>query len=179
MKFVFAIVAALIAAGFAQIDLWQLRRHRNGRLVYPKFYLVLAVLCTTFFAALEILSLAIDPAGTSMIAHFWFVAFALVGLIVILGSLFEHYELTEAGIRFKRLIRPAKSIGWAEVSSFEFSSRYDHFDIRTSQGVSITVPSTIVGSDEFAVTVLKNVSPRAIDENTLEVLEAVAGGSSL
>lgn len=175
MKFVIAIAIAFAAAGLAHLDPWHLRRRRPGRLIYPKYYLVLAVLCTVFFAAVEIISLLGGWGKTSQIAHYWFTGFALVGLVVILGYFFEYYELSDTGIRFQRLFRANKSIAWADVTSLKFSKRYDQYDIEGPQDVSFAVPPTMIGSDEFAAAALKHVPPTAIDEETRVALEEAAG----
>ncbi|MEM7427769.1 MAG: hypothetical protein AAF441_16875 [Pseudomonadota bacterium] len=178
MKFVLAIAVAAMAAGLAHTTLWQFRRHRPGRLVYPRYYLVLAVLCTVFFATLELISLVADAASTSKIAHFWFVSLAIVGLAVILGYFFEFYELSDEGLRFQRLFRPDKTVLWSDVKALEYSRRYGTFDVGSSQGVSISVPPMMTGSDEFAAAALRQAPPEAINEDTRKALEAAARGDS-
>ena len=178
MKFVIAIAIALAAAGLAHLDPWHLRRRRPGRLIYPKYYLVLAVLCTTFFASVEIISLSGGWGATSQIAHFWFTGFAVVGLVVILGYFFEFYELSETGIRFQRLFRSNKTIAWADVTSLKFSKRYDQYDLESSHDVSFAVPPTMIGSEEFAAAALEYVPQAAIDEETRSALKEAANRSS-
>ena len=145
-------------------------------LAHPRSTLVIGLLCAGFFSVLAAWS-ALFPGKTgSPLISLFFLAFAALGVPLILEYRNARHELTPDGLRFGRLLGGGGQARWADVRQIRFSQSAKWFRIDLADGRVIRISAMLQGLPEFAAAALAQVSPAAVDADTRSVLEATARG---
>jgi len=174
--FIWAIAVTLILG-------W-MSRGRNRRpspnetltLVYPTSILVLGIVCVVFFSGLEIVSIVFDNGTTSVLTHSVFLVGSGLGLYYILEFILVNHQVSDTGLDSRRSTGISQSIRWSDVTVVSHSNVLKWYKIKTSLGKTARISFWLIGQDEFANMVLKNVQPNVIDPQTKQILQSAAGG---
>jgi hypothetical protein len=145
-------------------------------LVHPRTTLVVGLVCAGFFSVLAVWS-ALFPGKTgSPLISLFFLAFAALGMPLILDYRNARHVLTPDGLRYGKLTGGGGQMRWADVRSFRYSQSAKWFRLDLADGRVVRISAMLQGLPEFAAAVLTQVPPATIDGDTRTVLEATARG---
>ena len=162
---------------------WLARAHTRPRapqeahtLAHPRSTLVVGLVCAGFFSLLAVWS-ALFPGKTgSPLISLFFLAFAALGVPLVLDYRNARHELTPDGLRYGKLMGGSGQARWADVRHVRFSQSAKWFRMDLADGRVIRISAMLQGLPEFAAAALGGVPPAAIDADTLALLEATARG---
>jgi hypothetical protein len=145
-------------------------------LAHPRSTLVIGLVCVCFFSLLAVWS-ALFPGKTgSPLISLFFLAFAALGVPLILDYCNARHVLTPDGLRYGKLMGGGGQMRWTEVRTLRYSQSAKWFRMDLTDGRVVRVSAMLQGLPEFAAAVLTQVPTAAIDEETRTVLEATARG---
>jgi hypothetical protein len=145
-------------------------------LAHPRSTLIIGLVCAGFFSVLAAWS-ALFPGRTgSPIISLFFLAFAALGIPLILDYRNARHELTPDGLRYGKLLGGGGQARWTEVRQIRFSQSAKWFRMELGDGRVIRISAMLQGLPEFAAAAIAQVPPAAIDADTRTVLEATAQG---
>jgi hypothetical protein len=145
-------------------------------LAHPRSTLVIGLICGGFFLALAVLSAVFPNKTGSPLVTLFFLAFAVLGLPLVLDYRNARHTLTPDGLRYGRMLGNGGMLRWAEVRRVHYSEAAKWFRLELAAGEIVRVSAMLKGLPEFAAAVLAQVPPAAIDPDTRAVLQATAHG---
>jgi hypothetical protein len=145
------------------------------RLVHPPSTLIIGLTVFTLFAAIAVVSNVYANRTTTWLTTTVFLGFAGLALWLVVDYFTARHEVSDAGMRHGS-VTGRRDIEWAEVSSVQYSPAMKWFRLETRSGRVARVSAMLVGLPEFARLLLAHVPGRAIEAQTLPVLEATAAG---
>jgi PH (Pleckstrin Homology) domain-containing protein len=149
----------------------------RGTLAHPRSTLVIGLVCTAFFLACAVGSVVL-PGRTRPPAWlpFFFLAFAALGVPMILDWRNARHTLVPGGLRYHTMLGRAGDLRWTEVRKLSYSSSSKWFRLDLADGRVVRISAMLVGLPEFAAAALAEVPAAAIDPGTRTVLAATAAG---
>jgi hypothetical protein len=145
-------------------------------LAHPRSTLIIGLVCAGFFSVLAVWS-ALFPGKTgSPLISLFFLAFAALGVPLVLDYRNARHVLTPDGLRFGKLLGGGGQARWADVRQIRFSQSAKWFRMDLADGRVIRISAMLQGLPEFAAAVLAQVSLAAVDADTRSLLEATARG---
>jgi hypothetical protein len=145
-------------------------------LAHPRSTLVIGLICGGFFLALAVLSAMFPGKTGSPLITLFFLAFAALGLPLVLDYRNARHTLTPDGLRYGRMLGEGGRLRWAEVRRIHYSEAAKWFRLELAGGEIVRISAMLKGLPEFAAAVLAQVPPAAIDPDTRAVLQATAQG---
>ena len=170
-------VTSLVIGWLARSRLKPRSSDAANKLHHPISTLILGCVGFLFFAALTVISNVIPNETTTWWTTSTFVGFALLSFPLILDYFRARHELTESGIVCGRLFLPRLHIAWKDVKRVKYAPYMKWFKIETRSGEVGQISAMLIGLPEFAQAILSHVSPDAIVQDTLPILEATASGN--
>jgi Bacterial PH domain len=145
-------------------------------LVHPRSTLVVGLVCAGFFSVLAVWS-ALFPGKTgSPLISLIFLAFAALGVPLMLDYRNARHELVPDGLRYGKLMGGGGRMRWTDVRTLRYSQSAKWFRLDLADGRVVRISAMLQGLPEFAAAVLTQVPPAAVDADTRTVLEATAQG---
>jgi hypothetical protein len=145
-------------------------------LAHPRSTLVVGLVCAGFFLTLAVwVTLFPGKTGSPLISLF-FLAFAALGVPLILDYRNARHVLTPDGLRFGKLLGGGGQMRWTDVRTLRYSQSAKWFRLDLADGRVVRISAMLRGLPEFAVSALTHVPATAVDADTREVLEATARG---
>jgi hypothetical protein len=145
-------------------------------LAHPRSTLAVGLVCGGFFLALAILS-AMHPGKTgSPLISLFFLAFAALGLPLVLDYRNARHTLTADGLRYGRMLGEGGMLRWTEVRKIRYSEAAKWFRLELVGGRVVRISAMLRGLPEFAAAALAQVPPTTMDQDTRAVLQATAQG---
>jgi Bacterial PH domain len=145
-------------------------------LAHPRSTLIIGLVCAGFFAVLAVWSAILPGRTGSPLISLFFLAFAALGIPLILDYRNARHRLTPDGLRFGRLFGGGGQARWEDVRQIRFSQSAKWFRMDLADGRVIRISAMLQGLPEFAAAALAQVSPAAVDADTRALLEATARG---
>jgi Bacterial PH domain len=145
-------------------------------LAHPRSTLVVGLICGGFFLALAVLSAMFPGKTGSPLITLFFLAFAALGLPLVLDYRNARHTLTPDGLHYGRMLGDGGSLRWSEVQRVRYSEAAKWFRLELAGGKVVRISAMLKGLPEFAAAVLAQVPPSAIEEDTRAVLQATAQG---
>jgi hypothetical protein len=171
-----AVLMTLVMGWLAHTRTHPRPSHEANTLAHPRSTLAIGLICGGFFLALAILS-AMYPGKTgSPLISLFFLAFAVLGLPLVLDYRNARHTLTADGLRYRRMLGEGGRLRWAEVRKIRYSEAAKWFRLELAGGEVVRVSAMLKGLPEFAAAVLAQVPPTAIDPETRDILQATAQG---
>lgn len=151
-------------------------RGAEGVLQQPRSMLIIAWVCTVFFAALAGLSQAFPGRSPSVWPTVVFILFAAGGLALVAECHRGRHRLKPDGLRYGKLLGRGGSVRWKEITRVRYSDAWKWFRLETSDGRVVRLSATLTGLQDFAAAALDHVPAEAIDRRAREQLEAIREG---
>jgi hypothetical protein len=145
-------------------------------LAHPRSTLVVGLICAGFFLTLAVWSALLPNTTGSPLISLFFLAFAALGVPLVLDYLNARHTLTPDGLAYGRMLGAGARLRWAEVRSLRYSEAAKWFRLELADGRVVRISAMLRGVPEFAAAVLAQVPPGAIDTDTLAVLRATSQG---
>jgi hypothetical protein len=145
-------------------------------LAHPRSTLVVGLVCAGFFSLLAVWSALLPGKTGSPLISLFFLAFAVLGLPLMLDYRNARHELTPDGLRYGKLMGGGGTMRWTDVRTLRYSESAKWFRLDLADGRVVRISAMLQGLPEFAAAVLSQVPSAAIDADTRTVLEATAGG---
>lgn len=151
------------------------KRGGTHRLVHPLSTLIVGLLGSGFFVVLALAAnLSADPPSPAVTLAF--LAFALLGLPIVLAFFFETHEVSATGIAFRNFYGVRKALRWDELYAVRYSPSMKWFRLQTRSGTVARVSVMLTGLPGFASLVLHHAPGYAIDNATRALLAETAAG---
>ncbi|HEY7041339.1 MAG TPA: hypothetical protein VID28_20900 [Methylomirabilota bacterium] len=172
---IWVVLVALVMAWVAR------SRHRARptsearRLAHPPSTLIIGLVVFALFAGIAVVSNVYANKTTTWLTTTVFLGFAALALWLVVDYFVARHEVSDAGLRHGS-VTGRRDIGWAEVSSVQYSPTMKWFRLTTRSGRVARVSAMLVGLPEFARLLLAHAPPGAIERETRPVLEATAAG---
>jgi len=174
----------LWAAAMGAIMAWLARSRARTRpaadaqrLTHPRSTLIVGLACSFLFSGVALAS-ALWPGKTgSPGISLAFLAFAALGVPLILDYRNARHTLTEDGLRYGRTWGGGGTLRWREVRRLRYSAAWKWFRLEGPEGQIVRISAMLQGLPEFARAALAQVPAAAIDPQTRPVLEATAQGN--
>ena len=147
----------------------------GNTLVHPKGILVLGIVCIVFFGAFAVLSAFAETGGLGIAAVF--VAFALMGVPILLEYYRVRHTLTANGLEFGTLYRGRHALRWAEVARVRYSHVWKWFVLERPGQPVARISAMLIGLQKFSEEVIKHVPHSRIDPDALPILRDAAQGN--
>jgi hypothetical protein len=145
-------------------------------LAHPRSMLMIGLVCAGFFSVLAVWS-ALFPGRTgSPLISLFFLAFAALGVPLILDYRNARHALTPDGLRYGKLFGGGGQARWTDVRRIRFSQSAKWFRLDLADGRVVRISAMLQGLPEFAAAALAQVPQAAIDGDTRAVLEATGRG---
>jgi hypothetical protein len=171
-----ALVMAAVMGWLARARVRPRAPQEAHTLVHPRSTLVVGLVCAGFFSVLAVWS-ALFPGKTgSPLISLFFLAFAALGMPLMLDYRNARHVLTLDGLRYGRLMGGGGQMRWADVRSLRYSQSAKWFRLDLADGRVVRISAMLQGLPEFAAAVLTQVPSATIDGDTRMVLEATARG---
>lgn len=151
---------------------------RVHKLVHPVSTLIVGVVETLFFLAITIISNVFRNPTTTIWTTLEFLAFALLGAVIIDAYLRDRHEVSEDGMSYARLFGGRDNLKWPDVISVRYSRYCQWFVVRTKDGQVARIHLMLRGISDFCRLVLSHVPRTAIDSSALSSLQAVVTGDT-
>jgi hypothetical protein len=145
-------------------------------LAHPRSTLVVGLVCTAFFLVLAFWSALLPGKTGSPLVSLFFLAFAALGVPLILDYRNARHVLTPDGLRYGKLLGGGGLMRWTDVSTLRYSPSAKWFRLDLADGRVVRVSAMLQGLPEFAAAALTQVPPTAVDADTRAVLDATARG---
>jgi Bacterial PH domain len=171
-----AVVMTLVMGWLARTRTRPRPARESHTLAHPRSTLVLGLICGGFFLALAVLSAMFPGRTGSPLITLFFLAFAALGLPLVLDYRNARHTLTPDGLRYGRMLGDGGSLRWSEVRRVRYSEAAKWFRLELDGGRVVRISAMLRGLPEFATAVLAQVPPSAIEEDTRAVLQATAQG---
>lgn len=143
---------------------------------HPTSTLIVGVVCVGFFAAMAVVSaVSIDGGGTWWITLI-FVGFALMSLPMLLDYFIARHEVTEEGLRYRKLNGARKFMRWSDVRQVRYAATMKWFRVESTSGEVARLSVMLMGLPEFARVLLDRVPDGVVQSGTESVLQATAEG---
>ena len=172
---IWGIAMALVMGALAR-SRQKLRPPTEGNtLVHPKGILIVGVVCTGFFAACAALSFSAKTGGP--VVALVFLAFALLGVPIILDYYRARHTLTATGLDYGTMFKGRHTLRWADVASVRYSHVSKWFLIESPGRPVARISAMLVGLEKFSGEVLKHVPHSRIEPDALLILKEAALGN--
>ncbi len=153
------------------------RSAEPGALFHPPAMLIIGIACSGFFIAIAILSWIYPGKDGSPALSLAFLAFALLGVPMVLDWRNARHAVSETGMRFGTMMGAGGEFSWGQVTSVDFSHSMKWFVLLIGDGRKVRVSLMLTGLPEFARQVLAHVPPAVITPSAQAVLEPTAAGN--
>lgn len=174
---IWAVVMTLVMGWLARSRTRKRPSAPVGTMAYPASVLVIAVVCTIVFSGLGVITIVSTDGSLNPLVYTVFLAFAGLGIYLLLAYFMVHHIITDSGLEFRRFTGSEGAIRWPDVSEVSYSEILTCFKIKTVSGNVVRVSAMLLGLDGFAETVLANVPPHAMSSRVRAILEATASGT--
>ena len=155
----------------------QTAAHAPGTLAHPRSTLVIGLVCTGFFLACAVGSAVLPgPSRPPGWLPFFFLAFAALGVAMLLDWRNARHALVPGGLRYSTMLGRSGELRWMDVRKLQYSVSSKWFRLDLADGRTIRISAMLVGLPAFAAAALAEVPPMAIDPDTRKVLEGTARG---
>jgi hypothetical protein len=153
------------------------RVDRDSTLEHPTSTLIIGAICFTLFAGLAIVSNVFANKTTTWWTTGIFVAFALLSVPILVDYFVAKHRFSSEGLHYTKFRGGKKYLGWNELESIHYSPGMKWFVLKARNGEIARISVMLMGLPEFARQVLEHAPQRAIEDRTLEILEATAAGN--
>lgn len=145
-------------------------------LAHPRSTLIVGLVCAGFFLTLAVWSALLPNQTGSPLISLFFLAFAALGLPLVLDYRNARHTLTPDGLAFGRMLGAGGQLRWVDVRKLRYSQSAKWFRLELADGRVVRISAMLRGLPEFAAAALAQVPPGSIDDDTRTVLEATAQG---
>ncbi|MEZ4700831.1 MAG: hypothetical protein R2834_10915 [Rhodothermales bacterium] len=171
-----AVLIALISGLLARNRDRERPTSRAHVLSHPTGTLVVGLAGLVFFGGIAILSNVYANSTTTLFTTATFIGFALLSLPLILGYLVEKYEMSDQGIRYRKMTGTSGLVAWNDVVEIRFAPVMKWFRIETRAGKVLRISLMLQGLPGFAKRALRLVPADALDEEIREILALTVAG---
>lgn len=148
---------------------------RSRVLRHPPSTLIVGVVCTALFAAIAVL------AGLSTKPDEWwvpllFLAFALLGVPLIVEGVRVRIELKDDGIAYQGLFRRYESVPWNDIDLAAWSPAMKWLVLTTRHGDKLRVSAMLSGLDALALALSERAPTLRMNDVTKQMLADARAG---
>ena len=120
--------------------------HSSGTLAHPRSTLIIGLVCTGFFLACAVGSAVLPgPSTPPRWVPFFFLAFAALGLPMILDWRNARHTLVPGGLRYRSMLGRPGDLRWADVRKLKYSVSSKWFRLDLAEGRTVRISAMLVG----------------------------------
>lgn len=134
-------------------------------------------MCFAFFAGIAVISNAFPNSTTTWWTTAIFVGFALMSVPMMVDYFLGRHDLSDEGLSYGKMLGGRGYFRWSELHRVHYAPVMKWFRLETREGNVARISAMLVGLPEFAQVLLRRAPPGAIDDETLQILRATAGGN--
>jgi len=171
------LVTGLIMGALARARLRQRSATEQGKLVHPTSTLVVGLVPIVLFLGIAIVSNTVGKNSTTTIwTTLGFIAFALMGVPLVLDYFFARHQLLADGMAYGGMLGKRGRFSWSQVTRVRYSQGAKWFVLDLHSGARVRISAMLLGLPEFAAALLAHVPRAFIDSASYEVLHDTAQG---
>lgn len=147
---------------------------RRSTLTYPNALYVVGLIGLVFFGAAGYFAWR---SGEGAVVLAIFASFVALNLYLLAECVTVRHELLAEGLRYRTFLGRRGILKWQDLVLVRFAPTMRWFRLVSRDGRVVRVSAMLQGLPDFAAALLANVDHSRIDQDTLGVLQATAGGS--